>query len=99
MYSYSTEEVKLGTINLYLFSTLRVLSVKKKTTANFFRDLKEGDVFTFALNVNLRGTAYVEILDGSGNKVHQDSSTRFKKIVESCFELEDIGWEPFLDKR
>ena len=75
--------------------TLEVLSIKKKTKAAAFKDLKVGDVFQLMLELDSnfelsRPIEYFDISINGGPVIHTQHSINTVYKYLHCFELKEI---------
>ncbi len=75
--------------------TLEVLSIKKKTTAVGFKDLKVGDVFQLMLELESnsqfkRSAEYFDMSINGGVEFHTSHSINTVHKYLHCFELKEV---------
>lgn len=71
-----------------LFGEFKVKKIMKKTNAEFFRDLKEDDVFLIELPMNFNGVSQMNFYK-NGIKLHSEYASKLQKTFEA-FELEQF---------
>ena len=81
------------TSNMY-----KIVKIKKKTTAEGFKDFNVGDLILFETEmkykVNARGgnyASYYKVINISNRTVTVKSQSEMTKIISSVFELEELG--------
>jgi hypothetical protein len=76
---------------MVLKGKFKVMGIKKKTSAVFFKDLKVGDEFELVYDLNgSYGEAPFIHIYSNGKRVHGNNALQLKQNLEK-FEIEQIG--------
>lgn len=71
-----------------LFGEFEVKQIIKKTNAEFFRDLNEGDVFLIELPMNCNGVSQISFYR-NGEKLHSEYASKLQKTFKT-FEFKQL---------
>jgi hypothetical protein len=73
-----------------LKGTFKVIEVKKKTSATFFKDLKVGDEFTLVYSLNgFYGASPVVDIYQNGKYIHENKGTQLNSNLDK-FVIEEV---------